>query len=67
MPRSDMKAEFRALRETAIDQGWRVDMTAGSHWRFKPPVGEIIVTSGSPSDPRAFLNIKSRLRRGGLK
>jgi hypothetical protein len=58
--------DFKDIRKEAESQGWAVDKTQKGHWRFRPPKGEIIVTSGTPSDYRAILNFVARLRRGGL-
>lgn len=58
---------FRDIVDAAVTQGWRVDKTNKGHWRFIPPgPGEIIITSGTPSDKRAVHNCLARLKRAGF-
>lgn len=60
--------EVRKLISLAEEQGWRVELKKGGHYRLYSPDGKTIVTAGStPSDRRAYQNIKSDLKRGGLK
>lgn len=52
----------------ALEQGWRHDRTQNGHHRFYAPDGQgIVVTSGTPSDSRGFLNFIAEMRRHGFK
>lgn len=60
---------FSELRRLAKQQGWRVEPTKGSHWRFIPPdpTQRQVITAGTPSDRRALRNIAADLKRSGLR
>lgn len=57
------------LIELAIEQGWLVETTKNGHILFKPVDREYgpIFTSSTPSDWRAAWNLRSRLKKAGLK
>ena len=57
------------LIQAAVDQGWRHEMSGGSHHRLIPPdkTKPILVTGSTPSDHRAILNFRSSLRRHGVE
>lgn len=59
--------EMRKLADALEAQGWKVTKTTKGHYRFVPPDPEkrIVHTGGSPSDHRAFKNLKADLRRQG--
>ena len=60
----------RALRELVVAAercGWRVLQLRSGHVQFRPPVGPIVVASGTASDHRAIRNLKADLRRAGLE
>ena len=59
--------DIRSLIRVAKAQGWAVDTTKGNHVRFTSPAGEVVVTSGTPSDHRVVENVKARLKRRGLR
>lgn len=63
------KREIKDLIRIALDQGWRVEQLRSGHWRFLPADTNVraVVTGGTPSDPRAVKNLRSDLRRSGLK
>lgn len=49
--------------------GWTVTRTRrNQHWKFVSPDRRVapVFTSGTPSDWRAYRNLRSALRRGGL-
>lgn len=59
--------ELYDLADAALAAGWRLQNTNKLHVRWLPPNGgRIVVTSGTPSDYRTFLNVRSQLRRSGL-
>jgi hypothetical protein len=59
---------FRDIADLARHQGWRIEQTKKGHWRFIPPNdGEIVITSGTPSDHRTCNNFRSRMKRSGLR
>lgn len=57
------------LMRIARDQGWVVEQTKGGHVLFMPADKKFgpIFTSSTPSDWRSEKNLRSRLRRAGLK
>lgn len=64
-----MKDSLDSLIAAARAQGWTVTRTSKGHWRFVPPAkeGQVVVSSGTPSDHREVLNTRARLRRQGFK
>jgi hypothetical protein len=60
---------MKRITRIAEDQGWEVSLTGGGHYKFLSPDPSVppIYTSQTPSDYRALLNFKSRLRRSGLR
>ena len=53
--------------DQATRQGWRIE-TARGHLKWWRPDGTVgAVTSGTPGGGRAMANIRSKLRRAGLK
>lgn len=61
--------EVNKIVKLAKKEGWRVEKTNSSHILFYPPdVDDGIVTmSSTPSSPRNFKNILSKLKAKGLK
>ena len=57
---------WAALRRAAKAQGWRIEVTGGSHLRWVSPAGAAVITAESPSDPRSLLNTRAQLRRAGF-
>lgn len=59
---------FKDIIRYALGQGWRVEQTRSSHWKFVPPdtTKQIVVMSSTPSDHRAIKNFIAQLRRSGL-
>lgn len=62
---ADCKKDVRQIIELCQQHGWRV--RHGKHWIvYSPIAGKRPVFIGStPSDHRALLNIRARLRRAG--
>jgi hypothetical protein len=58
--------EIIKLMRKARKQGWRVEVTRKNHIKFLSPFGGIVVASGTPSENRGILNLKSRLKSKGL-
>lgn len=60
----------RALRDTgkvALRAGWKIRSTGSKHLLWLSPDGaSMVLTSSSPSDPRALSNSRSDFRRAGL-
>lgn len=51
----------------ALSQGWQHDRTVKGHHQFFAPNGrDIVTTSGTPSDHRAFSNFLSEMKRKGF-
>lgn len=57
----------RELRKRLTGQGWSVERTSKGHVKCVSPTGEVVITSGSPSDWRAERNFLSRLKKRGFK
>jgi hypothetical protein len=59
--------EIKQLVRKLEQQGWRVELGGGGHYKaFPPDVTKPMVTFAStPSDHRALRNIISMLRRSG--
>ena len=58
--------DLSQLVNEAREQGFDVGRTAKNHIKFVAPTGKICVTSGTPSDHRAVMNARSKLRRLGF-
>jgi predicted RNA binding protein YcfA (HicA-like mRNA interferase family) len=52
-----------AVRDEIELEGWTVERTRNSHFRWLHPSGAIVISSSSPSDHRHWANHLSRLRR----
>jgi len=66
-PKSTKKDIKRIIQE-AKDQGFTVSKSKSGHIKWHAPDGKsIVVSSGTPSDSRAMANMKSRLKRVGLR
>jgi hypothetical protein len=67
--RTTRNKELKKLMKKARDQGWTIVHSGGGHLKWKPKdKSQPIVVSGStPSDHRSISNLKSQLRRSGLK
>ena len=50
----------------AKQAGWEVGTTKKGHIRFVAPDGTIVIHSSTPSDHRAWKNLRGALRRSGL-
>ena len=57
--------EYRELAEIAEEQGWTVEMTRSGHVRWMAPSGFIYFSASTPSDHRAYLNLRSDLYSKG--
>jgi len=60
------KKEIIVLIKQAEQQGWRVSMAPGGHYKWMAPNGKLFFTSQTPSDHRALQNIKRDLRVNGF-
>ena len=58
-----MKRDLARLLDAARKRGWSVERTRNSHWRLRHRTGALVVAPGSPSCPRALLNLRADLRR----
>ena len=58
-----MNREMRSVIEDAEARGLKLEH-GGAHLKLRAPDGRLVVTlSRSPSDHRAWLNIRARIRR----
>lgn len=60
--------DLRELKRLALDQGWRVEPTNGSHWKFVPAdkTKPIVVLPGTSCSRVGLRNALSALKRSGL-
>lgn len=56
---------FRELLRALQRQGWIVGRTKRGHYRIVGPAGQVVYTSGTPSDHRVYYNFRAKLRRSG--
>lgn len=58
-----LKKPLQELAVYAASLGWSVSRTSGGHIRFTKPGCSPIFTSSTPSDPRAVMNARVKIRR----
>ena len=58
---------FRPLAEKAVEAGWSLRKTKNNHIQWLGPEGARVYSASTPSDYRAVLNIRSELRKRGLR
>jgi hypothetical protein len=58
-----MKRDLARLIEAARHRGWQVEKTRKAHWKLRHRSGALVVSSGTPSCPRALLNLSAALKR----
>ena len=56
-------SDMRDLVAYAESLGWAVEKSKGNHIKFSMDGSKPIFTSSTPSDPRAWKNCRSRLKR----
>jgi hypothetical protein len=61
-----MNKELANLKAEAEAQGWVIELRKSGHYRWLSPAGGFVVTSMTPSDRRAILNIRRDLKKYGL-
>jgi hypothetical protein len=62
-----MGKELRQLLKACEDQGFQVKRTRRGHLMVSDENGRPVTTiSGTPSDPRSWLNALAQLKRAGL-
>jgi hypothetical protein len=59
--------EWKKLRQTAQDQGLRVEGGGRRHWKFYRGDEMVCTMPNTPGRGRALLNQKAQLRRAGVK
>lgn len=61
--------EMVEIFEAAISQGWRIEKTEGNHYKCIPAdkTKRIVYCGSTVYGSRVFKNIKSEMRRSGLK
>lgn len=67
--RATQSPGLRALIVAAEAQGWAVESTGSCHLRWIPPdrTRPIVHSAATPSDWQAVANLRSQLRRSGLR
>ena len=63
---SDMQEAYRDLARHAINHGWTISRTSGSHFRWRSPVGKVVFTGSSDSDWRSVRNTRADLENAGM-
>ena len=59
--------EARKLLALLAKQGWLIEVRRSNHLKITAPSGRFIFCSSTPSDHRAFLNLRADLRKLGFK
>jgi hypothetical protein len=54
------------LMQEAKTQGWTIERRKNGHLKWVSPMGYVVFTSFTPSDPRAINNVIQDLRVGGF-
>lgn len=67
---ASFKSDMRKLLNDLLDQGWRIEPTAGAkgHFYAYPPDKNMpqVLLAGTPSDARGWDNMIARLKRSGF-
>lgn len=63
MAKTDFRGIRRRLEAYAEENGWKLDMTTGQHFKLTKPGTKPVFVSSSPSCHRAIDNAISDLRR----
>lgn len=53
----------RELVLQLLSRGWTIRRGRGGHYKLSHPSGKTVVVSRSPSDHRAWLNLRASIRR----
>jgi hypothetical protein len=62
-----MNKDLDKLIHQAKDQGWEIQIKRSGHYKWVSPSGRFVVSSSTPSDRRAVMNITRDLRRYGFQ
>ena len=57
---------YRKFAAVAYRRLWTIDPTGSGHLRWRPPVGEIVITSSTPDGKTSVIKDRARLRKAGL-
>ena len=57
---------YRKFAATAYRKLWTIDPTGSGHLRWRPPAGEIVITSSTPDGKTSVIKDRTRLRKAGL-
>jgi predicted RNA binding protein YcfA (HicA-like mRNA interferase family) len=55
--------DLNSLLDAVVEAGWMVDRTRGNHLREVSSRGSVVTVATTPSDYRAVLNTRARIRR----
>jgi biotin operon repressor len=62
-----MNKDLDKLIHQAKDQGWQIQIKRSGHYKWVSPSGRFVVSSSTPSDRRAVMNIVRDLKRYGFE
>lgn len=62
-----MNKDLDKLIGQAKEQGWEIQLKRSGHYKWVSPAGKFVVSSSTPSDPRAIKNIVRDLKRYGFQ
>jgi hypothetical protein len=65
-PVNRLKRDMPDVAEALDAQNWTVGLTRNNHLKCTSPDGEVVITSGTPSDRRSDKNFIAQLQRHGL-
>ena len=55
--------DLNQLLDSVVEAGWMVDRTRGNHLRVVSSRGSVVTVATTPSDYRAVLNTRARIKR----
>ena len=58
--------DLAVLQEQAEQQGWKVTLTKGNHFKWVSPTGNVFFSSSTPSDINAVNQVRRDLKRRGF-
>jgi hypothetical protein len=61
--RRKVPRELQPLIQAARDDGWRLEMSGGGHFKLRHGSGQSIVMPATPSDSRSMANAAALIRR----
>lgn len=61
------RKELRHIIDQLEEQGWKLSLTGGNHYKCVSPTGKVVFMPSTPGEGRSLKNMKAQLRRAGAK